>query len=138
MEAMGTCCKNCSAWHQHPSFQQRLPVRWMAPVRKPLVVRVCLLRLCFLRRFVVVPTLLAHYSRPFNEGSRGTFRKVQVEIEAPNGLKVRVDLCIATWAVVVAGIGLSTFEKLRAKVPELASRSESSSVAPMILFKDTI
>ena len=83
----------------------------------------------------VMPTLLAHYVRPDVEGAKGTFRKVSVEIEAANGSKELIDLCIATWAVVIANMGLGTFEKLRADVPKALSLAESSSIGPMVLFK---
>ena len=82
-----------------------------------------------------MPTLLAHYVRPDVEGAKGTFRKVSVEIEAANGSKELIDLCIATWAVVIANMGLGTLEKLRADVPRALSLAESSSIGPMVLFK---
>ena len=52
-----------------------------------------------------------------------SFEKVSVQITDRRGELVKVELCVKTWAIAVAGMGKSTFDKMRADVPrEIESR----------------
>jgi hypothetical protein len=52
------------------------------------------------------------------EAKMTRFAKVEVTIMNRCGLKQKVELCVKTWCIVVAGMGKSTLEKVRASIPD--------------------
>ena len=58
-----------------------------------------------------------------------SFEKVSVQITDRRGELVKVELCVKTWAIAVAGMRKSTFDKMRADVPrEIESRRKGAAM----------
>ena len=64
----------------------------------------------------VIETLMEHCTT--QEVGRTNFTKVEVSITNRRGLQQKVELCVKTWGIVVVGLGRSTFDKMRASIPD--------------------
>ena len=86
----------------------------------------------------VTNTLVKHCTSGISTPTH--FNKVEVAILNRCGAYVTAQLCTKSWAIVVAGMGLSTFNKLRAEIPrEIVSRKANlattgSMLQPLMLL----
>jgi hypothetical protein len=65
----------------------------------------------------VKKTLMLSYNR--DSGAIASFKEVPVMIMNRRGDVVQIQLCVNTWAVVVANMGWGTFTKLRSEISKL-------------------
>ena len=74
----------------------------------------------------ILNTLASHY-----DVEKKSFKEVEVDIQNSRGQIEKVGLCVATWAIAVAGAGKSSFEKMRAEAASAAKEGGSAAIAKM-------